>query len=60
MEHQIPLLCRNVTDLKFNFSFVTYVWALSVIYIKHAESGYAYRIKYPSPCTDAFQTVGIK
>lgn len=60
IEHQIPILCWNLTDLKFNFNFVTYVWALRVIHMEHAESTYAHRFKYPSSCTEAFRTVDIK
>jgi hypothetical protein len=60
MEHQVLILCWNLTDFKFNFSFVTYFWALSVMYMEHAESRYAHRFKYPSSCTEDFQTVDIK
>jgi len=57
MEHQIPVLCWNLTELKFHFSFVTCVWAVSVIHacIEHAESRYAHRFKYPFSCTEAFK-----
>jgi hypothetical protein len=60
MERQISILCWNLTDLKFNFSFVTYVLALSVVYIEHAESICAHRLKYQSSWTEDFQTVEIK
>ena len=60
MEQQIPILCWNLTDLKFHFSFVNSVWALSVIYVEHAESKYAHRFKYPSSWTEAFETVDTK
>jgi hypothetical protein len=58
MEHQIPILYRNLTDLKFNF--VTYVWAVRVKDSGHAASRYAHRIKYPFARTESFQTVAIK
>jgi hypothetical protein len=58
MKHQIPNLQRNLTGLKFNF--VTFVCAARVIDTGHAESRYAYRIKYPYSRTESFQTVAIK
>jgi len=56
MEHQIPVLCWNLTELKFYFSFVTYVWTLIVIhaYMEYGESRYAHGFKYPFSCTEAF------
>ena len=60
MARQIPILCRNLTYLKFNSNFVTYFWALSVICTEHAESRYAHRIRYLSSCTETFRTVDIK
>jgi hypothetical protein len=59
MEHQIPILCRNLTHLKFNFNFVIYVWAVSVIGAVRAESKYAYRIKCPFSYTGSFKIVDI-
>lgn len=58
MEHQIPILCRDLTDLKFNF--VTYVWAVRVKDTGHVASRYAHRTKYPFSRTESSQTVAIK